>query len=1222
MSTMRRYALLAVLALGLGQTISAEPLAPFGTDVVAAAKPGKPAKSGVELIDCFSATLAPKWSVETPLAGQKDKPFAVVEEDGKKVLRLSLDLLDPAKTTVRILLPGDGPANGDVWNKNGGSNISFLCKSTKPAQMTFHLLQRGQGAGTFRAKFSAQPGEWKKITLPVQGFGLPSFAKVAGLGIRLAAADKDTEVSIADISVGGMLSSDTKHFSASLKGDWHFAPDAGEQGTTDKWYAEEFNDDKWQVLKAGQPWEKQGVEHHGYGWYRQKLLLPSDIEGTPLTLTLADIPNEDDVWFNGVRVGGIRGEYKYANMAVRTYTVAPALIHYGKANTIAIRAWGGNCYVARAGSGLVPGVYTAEADANHVLFRPPGGEEMAAELFDLTDAQRGKAFEIVVPLPADILKGDAGQLEYTLVDFYKTPLKTGGVALAADKQGVLRAVVAIDQETAQKIYFAGRVKLNLDVKGKSGESRYVGVKELDHLCFAKRDSLELPPLAERTEDTPYGKLKLVDEIDCAASLNEDPHPYLQSGYDAAQLRMTPGSPVNVKVSEILGKKARESDYGWFAYRIGRGKLKVHTMYLVRMEYPEDKPRYAPVDIQAGLNYMDIGWKNGVATDDPYDNWPLSHKWQWYDAVVPLDDMTLGSGGTRSAAAETGFWIYFQTKVNPGRYFAMYAGGPAIARIKLYEIDPDKNAPVIERPKNLPNRVLSVDWEKEPDHPPADMVSYAKLMGYSAISPLTIKWAGANWAEPLNGYSTFGVDARGYTVISRYDPATGKAAEMAVAGKPSIHTQYLAATKKGGIDYIPRFEYGGSLDLPKETWAIGPDGKTAKPDRFNTWCGDLLNPATWDDLQKLMDHLIKPYVKDNPQMTGALWRIRENRMPISYSKADIEMFAKETNTSVPPGSEQDLTAWAAGAMKEKYDDWWHQKRAQFHARLVELLKSYRPDMTLYYYNWDEDKFSLFIPDIHSAAYYGEIAAKGGLVAYKEDCEARAKFTGADYIRAIRTGDFSGGATATRGLKIPRTDYAVRPELYKGIKGMQLFAPAGYLCYADKPDYLNYFQTADGLAMSNLVSYDELGMRAANPKFEGNMVTPGGPAFSMAMELLAYFHGDARTLNYTVYTFGRGFADAHRRFAQAFLALPAIEATVVEQGDKDLKVRVYAAGNAAYVGVAYKGYAAKTLTIRVPAKAGATITNLVTNAPVSTTPTGGDLQFDIESGPMELNAFLVH
>ena len=48
--------------------------------------------------------------------------------------------------------------------------------------------------------------------------------------------------------------------------------------------------------------------------------------------------------------------------------------------------------------------------------------------------------------------------------------------------------------------------------------------------------------------------------------------------------------------------------------------------------------------------------------------------------------------------------------------------------------------------------------------------------------------------------------------------------------------------------------------------------------------------------------------------------------------------------------------------------------------------------------------------------------------------------------------------------------------------------------------------------------------------------------MAMELLSYYYGDARALTYTVYTYGRGFADARRRFARAFRAIPGMPALV--------------------------------------------------------------------------------
>jgi hypothetical protein len=81
-------------------------------------------------------------------------------------------------------------------------------------------------------------------------------------------------------------------------------------------------------------------------------------------------------------------------------------------------------------------------------------------------------------------------------------------------------------------------------------------------------------------------------------------------------------------------------------------------------------------------------------------------------------------------------------------------------------------------------------------------------------------------------------------------------------------------------------------------------------------------------------------------------------------------------------------------------------------------------------------------------------------------------------------------------------------------------------------------------------------------------------------------------------------------------------VVDQGEKDLKVRTYASANGTYIGVAYKGYTEKKFTVKIPgAKAGSTLKNLVTNETVQPKFAGGELSFDVDSGPMELNAYLL-
>ncbi len=520
--------------------------------------------------------------------------------------------------------------------------------------------------------------------------------------------------------------------------------------------------------------------------------------------------------------------------------------------------------------------------------------------------------------------------------------------------------------------------------------------------------------------------------------------------------------------------------------------------------------------------------------------------------------------------------------------------------------------------------MTFDWERQPTSVPADLVEYAKLMGYSAISPLTLKWDFANYADPVSGYDSENVDNANYWVTGEH--GTHVAPPPAVTGKKSVHYNYLTATKNSGINYIPRFEYGGSYDLPSSAYTINAAGTTAVPDRYDTWGANLLNTATFSDLKLFIDSLVQPYAAGNPQFTGVLWRIRCDRMQVSYGKPDVDLFCSETDTTEPTGdTNAQLAVWASsGTVGTAYSSWWQGKRRDFHKQLESLLASYRPatPLTLYYYNWDEDKFSLGEPDLNSA----EFDSKASPSAYTADANARKGYTWTGtYLPIFQTGYFDKSFASVVPLRTDTNwpDYALQPSLYKtsDCAGIQLLAPVNSVCYANISDYFTYFQTYDGLAVSNCVSYDEIASREPNPKYEGNMVLPGGGPFSMAIELLSYFYGDARTLTYTVYTYGRGFADAHRRFAQAFRALPAVAATSTANPTADSVVRTYATTNGTYVGVAYKGYTGSTITVTVPGATGKAVTNLVTDAGVSATNGSSDLTFLVTSGPMELNAFLV-
>ncbi len=1015
---------------------------------------------------------------------------------------------------------------------------------------------------------------------------------------------------------------------------WKFRTDPASTGTLpeNKWFAEKFDDSSWSDLRSGRPWESQGIHYSGYAWYRQLVALPASFGGKPLKLTLADINSDDEVFFDGVKIGGFKGEYKYKNILPRVYFIPPSLLRAGANNTIAIRIWGGRLGLQGAKSGLVAGQYTIEAVSAGLFVRDVGADpkqDRLLQLYDLSDAQRGHPFDLVFRFDVPPSPGNDRAFAYKLTDFYGDTLKSGETSLSTDANGITTGIVRIDPETSRKIYLAGRFKAIAIFKDRASDavaaqSTFVA----DHLLFAKRDDLVLPPLPEAYDDTPYGKLKLVDEVDAGTPDDEEAHPYLQSAFGVhAQDFMTPGAGANVSVHTILGRTAREGNWSWFAYRVGRGKLVPGHTYLVRISYPEDKPRFAPVEIQTGQDYMDVGWKNGIAPDDVYDDWPLSHTWQDYDVVVPLGVDTLGSGGAGAGDGARGFWIYFMDQRKPGYYFSDYEGGAAVSTIKLYEIDPKANEPHLTLPpRGLPRRTMTFDWERQPTSPPADMVAYARLMGYSAVSPTILKWGFTNFAAPVQGFTSANVDAAHYWETS---PEGTQGGSTPTTGSPpkSVHEQYLDATRESGVDYMPRIEYGGSNVLPVWARSIGADGRIAKPDRFASWGADLLSPATFTDFQAYLDSLVRPYVASNPQFKGVVWRVRQDRLQISYSREDIARFARESSISPPDHLEKltptEAAEWAnTPPVAPLYVAWWEKQRADFHQKVARMLKDYRSDMTLLYFNWDQDKFSLLQPDRLSAAFASKIQSVGGPAAYAEDRQQRRSHSPEDYITPLLTGQFSGSLPqlARPG---PWPDYALLPSLYANIDGIQLLAPVPGLPYANMPNYINYFRTTDGLAVSHIVSYDELGARELNPKFEGAMVLPGGAPFSMSVELLAYFYGDVRTLTYTAYTYGRGYADAHRRFAQAFRALPAVPGQLVSGTPADIAARLYPTSAGTYLGIAHKGYRPGSFMIDVPGKWSKTmkVTNLVTGETRPIEMLGDKLHLELTARAMELDAFRI-
>ena len=310
----------------------------------------------------FLGANAARWTVELPPEGAGEA-FAI--KDG--VLTIRPSEMRPAFTTVKVLLPGDGAANGNVWARNQLGYLAFRCRARGAAavRMTSHLLMRGKTPGTYQSAFEAAPGEWREVVLQTGDFKLKGFQNVAGIGFRTAQPAKD-EVEIRDIRVGGTVCNDRSWAShvvrVNLAGDWLFRSDHENRGEKEKWFAADYDDSAWRALEAGKSWQAQGVELYGWGWYRQRINVSEAMKGRALTLTLGSTEADDDVWFNGVRIGGVHGAYKYKDRYLRVYPVPAKLVKYGAENIVATRRWGGDVAFQGRNSGLAKGPFTAEFD--------------------------------------------------------------------------------------------------------------------------------------------------------------------------------------------------------------------------------------------------------------------------------------------------------------------------------------------------------------------------------------------------------------------------------------------------------------------------------------------------------------------------------------------------------------------------------------------------------------------------------------------------------------------------------------------------------------------------------------------------------------------------------------------------------------------------------------------------------------------------------------------
>ena len=1096
---------------------------------------------------------------------------------------------------------------GAIWQLRGYDYIAFDYQSDKTqGEMRLYLNRGGwkwqKGDAGFGASFPVRKGGWTHVVLPLAGFHKAqpraitylnggNGTRALSLGYRNNEMDSAGEVKFANFRVGRFQEAGPQ--GVSLNGLWHLG--RGEAAGKEAGFR------SWPVVAPGFSWADQKVKDAtGILWLKQEVFIPKEWKNMELRLRFGQVRSVRDVtevYLNGAKLGSTGTHDPKLDLVVPPDAFKP-----GELNTVAIRV-----AVAKGPfQGIFEGPFELHPQTAWVAIRKGAEPAVIASQFDPGPLVGKGPYELLLRFPARLPGGQA--VSYQVVDCFHRVIAEGKGEPRASADGAFSEIaVPLDDAAARRFYFSEYFDLHLVAENNGAHPLYAGTRLRVAMRYDQRDRYAREPLPEVWEETPYGRLKRIDLINAA----EDPavagDVYKEGGHRESWVGRRAYSPwvQGITIGELDGKKYREANNNeWFGYRVGRGKIVPGKAYLVRMEYPEDKTRYSPINIDAGRNYQGLGFKTGVSGDDPFDNYPISGRFEFFDTVVIPDKLTYGSNGSRSTPVENGFWIFFH---DTGRaYVPQYQAGPAVSRILVYELPEGAAAhAAIRYPDHAPRRVFAADWEREPEWVARDMVNHALICGYNAITPSILKWGSlAYWH----------VDDVEKLPLRPSHPVR----EPLAADQESALDQYLKATRGSGITLFPRLEYGGTDALPKAARAIGPNGAPAKPNRFHSWCSNLLRPEPLDEFTAILDQVIGRNIKENPQLGGILFRIRSDRLPISYGPDDVALYAKETGEELPAGLDgKGAAKWATdGARHARYIDWWQGKRRDFHAKMLERLRRYRPDLAILYYNWDPDRWNLGeyhrTPEdyrdyynVHESIHYYERAAAFQKTIAPEAYAAMIREKGAPHHR-------------------------LKPELYAGLDGFALLGPVNWHYLADNGPYINGFRTGERLALTKLFDYEERGRwNVQGDNYETSELMTAGPAYAMAEEVMTVFHGDPWVLTETAYTYGGGFIKEHRAFAQAFLALPAVPGQVVETpglaGAEDLRVRRYApkGSSTVYLGLAYKGYHAQNFPLELPGPwaAAVKVTDAVSGAEIPAEVREGRLVLEIACPPTSLQTFRV-
>ncbi|MFH1905390.1 MAG: hypothetical protein ABIK53_07720 [bacterium] len=881
---------------------------------------------------------------------------------------------------------------------------------------------------------------------------------------------------------------------------------------------------------------------------------------------------------------------------------------------------------------------------------PSAGTKPFSIIGLLLDGKRGKEFsplgkastmrgpyksaKVIMQLVNHAEQPVKGVLETTILDFFFREKTEKKEIYLEPKSITIEYVELTPIKFANQMASIGGSWFWVTANLKEGKKSFASQKAKLEFAIPEEPVAMLPPLPEIFEEVPgFGKLKLIDEVRCLDP--KDPHLYMEGAqslsgfYTAMWLGWQKTYRTSIEdftsIETILGKPCRIApDWGWVAYKIGRGKLTPGKAYLIAMEYPEDTSR--TIHIANGASRDQFGFHTGSSLGSYWTrhrfverlDYPLRNRYCWWYNLMHLRGSVWGLKGYNSAIGKDGFWFFI---ASIGNYQEPFSSGAAVRTLKLYEVNDLSNyyVQVPELPKGVPHREIgsSVEVASESDMPtPGEIMDRMRILGHSYFSPNVLRWGTSPlWPSRV------------------YQRPRGR----------NLYEEVLRDALKSGVKIIPRLEYAGSLQLPKEALLMGEDGKLGPvpySGKRKKAC-NIVHPATFEDISKVIDELIGDYYQKFPNLAGLELRQRSGAMSVSFDEYTIDLFSKETGKLVPAGPTAQRSTWIRNNAFQDYYRWWYGKRREFYHKILKKLQGYRADMKLYVNNWHSDYHPfqerlryLRLPKEDEVINPGT----GEVVVLKnwlEEIDPNRK-THPLKINEIQLVHKHKIVNLSEMSLIDLISDPLRtsdrcgcyPPLYRNDKGIVYLAPVHWKYMANNKEYLEYFRTGEGISIYNTFPYNEIASYECPNRLFAVSVEHGGP-YCMMEEVLAYANADIMNISEVSWSLTqRGFLEYAQSFAKAFRSLPAIQGEVlakaVKPDDKEVVARRYLTKWGDYFGIVNKGFdlAGKDVELVLPVSSDKIkeVKDLVTGKALAFEKGPGTVQIKVHLGPVELRSYL--